>query len=211
MKILAATIALALSATCFAETALRDDGREVKLNADGSWQFVSNDVLATSQSGLRVRLKEDGTWVSLEPGKAEASVQGGQIPASNLASGLLSLSDMQIQKVQENRSMSKSTVYKHNMLAKLRFSQVVDPKRLDTQYFSIKSNKGKTYPVIAVKAIDDYTVLVRAEGAPDRWSRVKRMMLVVNKSVLASLADLTVEVDFRDINTVVMSEFKDTL
>ena len=39
-----------------------DDGREVVLDADGSWYFKSGDRFATAADGRRVRLKADGNW-----------------------------------------------------------------------------------------------------------------------------------------------------
>ena len=41
---------------------LSDDGREVKLNDDGSWEFVSEDRFATTEDGERIRLRADGRW-----------------------------------------------------------------------------------------------------------------------------------------------------
>ena len=38
------------------ETALSDDGREVRLMNDGTWEYVSDDRCATSEDGKRVRL-----------------------------------------------------------------------------------------------------------------------------------------------------------
>ena len=53
-----------LSGSIFADDniVLSDDGREVRLNADGSWEYLSEDRFATTESGTRIRLREDGQW-----------------------------------------------------------------------------------------------------------------------------------------------------
>lgn len=56
-----------VSALCCAdEIVLSDDGREVRIKQDGSWEFVSDDRFATTRDGERVRLKFDGSWERIE-------------------------------------------------------------------------------------------------------------------------------------------------
>jgi hypothetical protein len=43
-------------------TATGDDGREVILNEDGSWQYRSSDRFARTSDGRRIRLRADGRW-----------------------------------------------------------------------------------------------------------------------------------------------------
>ncbi|MBU2479314.1 MAG: DUF3157 family protein [Gammaproteobacteria bacterium] len=45
-----------------AQEAISDDGREVLLKDNGTWEFQSNDRYANMPDGRRVRLKEDNTW-----------------------------------------------------------------------------------------------------------------------------------------------------
>ncbi len=45
-----------------AQEAISDDGREVLLRDNGTWEFQSNDRYANLPDGRRVRLKEDNTW-----------------------------------------------------------------------------------------------------------------------------------------------------
>jgi len=44
------------------ETLLTDDGREVRLHDDGSWEFISNDRYANTPDGRRIRLRDNYTW-----------------------------------------------------------------------------------------------------------------------------------------------------
>ena len=56
-------LALLTANTLYADQKITsDDGREVLLNDDGSWQYRSSDRFATTSDGRRVRLKEDGRW-----------------------------------------------------------------------------------------------------------------------------------------------------
>jgi|SaaInlStandDraft_1057018.scaffolds.fasta_scaffold120189_2 hypothetical protein len=45
-----------------AEDVVSDDGREVRLNEDGTWSLLSRDRFATTPDGRRIRLMTDGRW-----------------------------------------------------------------------------------------------------------------------------------------------------
>ncbi len=45
-----------------AQVVISDDGREVLLKDNGTWEFRSNDRYANTPDGRRVRLKENNTW-----------------------------------------------------------------------------------------------------------------------------------------------------
>ena len=53
---------------------LSDDGREVRLAEDGTWEYVSDDRYATLPDGQRVLLKSDGTWENAEDDAAWVAV-----------------------------------------------------------------------------------------------------------------------------------------
>ncbi|MBA59367.1 MAG: hypothetical protein CMQ40_09375 [Gammaproteobacteria bacterium] len=41
---------------------ISDEGREVLLREDGTWQFLSEDRFGTLKNGTRIRLRSDGRW-----------------------------------------------------------------------------------------------------------------------------------------------------
>lgn len=200
--------ALLLSLNVVAEPALRDDGKQVELLPDGTWKYISEDVLATSASGLRVRLIDDGSWEPIYD-KAEQSVTKLEGQRTAEFEDKAALNSIEIQKVKQSRANSKSTVFAHNMLARVRFSDEVAATSLVPENFSMQDSKGNTYPVINVGRLGG-DVLVRAEGAPDRWSRTKYIQLTISDNVLSTLAPIKLSVDFRDIKTKILTEFSDS-
>jgi hypothetical protein len=64
--ILIAVISIALWPSGIALSApqegISDDGREVILKQDGTWEYRSSDRFASTEDGRRVRLKADGSW-----------------------------------------------------------------------------------------------------------------------------------------------------
>lgn len=199
-------LACCLSSYTFAETALRDDGRKVQLNADGSWQFVSDDVFATSESGQRVVLKADGSWQladTPEPVKRIAPVPN-QLQA---ADGIASVDSIVIEKaVFERAGFSKNKVYRYQTLIKLSFHKALAKPELNISDIELTDSKGNDYPILNIKPSgkDQYTVV--AKGAPDRWSRAKFFIISVNKSVADTLSDLSYQYDMRLADTINVEE-----
>ena len=202
-------IALLMINGAIAEVAVRDDGKRVELNADGSWEYISEDVLATSTSGLRVLLSPDGSWQSVVSKQKGMAAMASKSLEQSQFNDLVSLKSLEIQKVKESRASAKSTVFKHSMVARVVFETVPEKGLLTADHFTLTDNKGKDYPVISVRLSAQNIVTVRAEGAPDRWSRTKALALSVDKKLLATLSNVVLSVDFRDVKTKVYSEFTD--
>ncbi len=52
----------ASTAAFSAEVVVTDDGKQIRLNDDGTWTQVSQDKFATTASGERIRVRANGSW-----------------------------------------------------------------------------------------------------------------------------------------------------
>ncbi len=96
----------ALSAT---QNIVTDDGREVLLKEDGSWQFRSTDRFANTKEGQRVRLKDDGNWEYV--GNAPVTMEK-QVRTTDLDIKLQKVViETYEKKVQKNKRVKTQTVF----------------------------------------------------------------------------------------------------
>ena len=89
------------------------EGREVRLNADGSWQYISNDRIADTPDGKRARLMDDGKWeyIGNSPVKTE-QVQRTTSLALELQNVVIERTE---KKVQKNTRVRTRTVFTINL------------------------------------------------------------------------------------------------
>ncbi len=137
-----------------AEVVISDDGRQIKLNADGTWQQLSQDRFATNAAGQRIRLHPDGTWSMA--GRAPASTGAADIaPATALEQEpVLYLSDVAIVRRVIQRTKSKHAE------SRMRFMLEVDnrteaslPVPADlVDRLVAKSSRGTAYSILSATA-----------------------------------------------------------
>lgn len=181
-----------------------DDGRQILLNEDGSWQYRSTDRFATTADGRRVRLKDDGSWDYT----GQKAVPAEQVVTAQPATG---------QKLLENQSVDidirKWVIERARSVeprVKSRFSQTVfiltvtrqpdagdTPLTLSASDFSISDSDDRQYDVIsltpdslAINAGQTVELKLRGRGSPTRWS-TKSMSVTVNKDAVDSPVDIT--------------------
>lgn len=198
-KLLLITAALSLSHTALADrTALGDDGREIRLKDDGSWEYISTDRLATSDDGTRVRLKEDGSWEFI----GNAPIQTAeQVRTENLDISL----NRVITEFSRKKSGSRNEHYRTQTIFYLdldvsSYGDSVTAKLDQYDLIEAIDDKGTKYPVIAVAPQQDafeagksYSVAIRVDGSPSAsiaWG-TRKIQLTLDKSVFGHTADLT--------------------
>lgn len=187
-----------------AEDVLSDDGREVRLNDDGSWQYISTDRFATSADGTRVRLMEDGRWIST--GEMALTGAGPAVRPDIRVVGEqrleLSLSRLVIETRRGKRSEShKSRSKKTQSVFTLTLAAPNDvPRPIELAFgsdaLSIADSGGREYDIVNVAPRqltllpgEEATVVIRADGSPHWWT-IKSMSLVIDKGSLASHKDI---------------------
>ena len=90
-----------------AEVVVSDDGRQIELKADGTWQQLSRDRFATNAAGQRVRLHPDGTWSVDGRADMEGTPSGVTPVLQGRADAVMHLSDVTILRRVIERAKSK--------------------------------------------------------------------------------------------------------
>lgn len=203
-----------LSSNVFAEVVLSDDGREVRLNDNGSWEFVSEDRYATTGEGERIRLKADGTWefVAQDSEWAEApAVARSREDVVRHGDVRIELSGWRIESARDKRK--KNTTLRSQMVLELTIKSDGEIQKPTGRQLEISDSRGRIYPVTAIsdiRKLDDKTgrIQVAVDGSP-RWFGIKFFRLQVQSGALGldtevrltkSSADV-VEVDVNALST----------
>ncbi len=177
-------------------TATADDGREIVLKSNGSWEYTSTDRYATSSDGTRVRLKDDGSWEFI--GNAP-SVSAEQVRTEDLE---VKLGDIVTESYKEKAG--KNTRYDSQTVFNLqvdvsRYSEGFSPKLSHHNLFKVTDSRGNLYPVLDVspdiKHLEpgkEYQLAVRVDGSPAGKFAVgiKYLYLEIDKAVFGSQANL---------------------
>jgi hypothetical protein len=186
---------LALTMPVFAadEIVLSDDGREVRLKNDGSWEFVSEDRYATTRSGERIRLRADGQWETVEDLSWQTATVVSQNPAP--AAGLM-VSDFVIESV-------RSTKHKNS---RVRSQMVIDIRMAERDGMAkppaaasvgVKDSKGRRYEITSVKATTSGLRII-ADDAPTWWG-VKYFEITIPGSAKGTGKDVALRKPISDV------------
>jgi hypothetical protein len=170
---------------------ITDDGREVLLKEDGSWEFRSNDRYANTQDGQRVRLREDGSWeyVGNAPLVLKEQVR------TTLLDFKLQRVDIEIhkEKVQKNVREEKQLVFYLDISVSPAAKESITINHTDLSLIQVTDNKGKSYPVlfltpghIVLGPDSQHSLAIRAKGAPSKWDGARSMELELRPGVLGN-------------------------
>lgn len=191
-RIIALLISISLLAAGNALSAnkevITDDGREVLLKEDGTWQFRSNDRFANTEDGHRVRLKDDGSWQYM--GNAPM-VSKQQVKTTELDIELQKVViETHEKKVQKNTRVKSQTVFYLNLELSPRAKSSISINENDVSLIKVTDSDGKDYPVLsiqpspsALKPDEDTTVVIRADGSPQWWKSLKWIEIVFNPGI----------------------------
>lgn len=213
-KLLAIALSLlpASHALSAGQEVITDDGREVLLRQDGTWEFLSNDRFANTEDGQRVRLKQDGSWEYV--GKAPMVSQT-RVRTTELEIGLQgAVIETVERKVQKNKRVSSQTVFQ----VMLELSPVSNrPISIDTQdkgLIKVTDNSGRDYPVLSIQPAParlepnaDMIVTIRTDGSPQWWKNVKSMNIVFNPGIFGIKETVTLRQDVDAIEKEKVADF----
>lgn len=205
---------LLCSTALFADqNGMTDDGREVLLKEDGSWEFRSNDRYANTKDGQRVRLKADGSWeyVGNAPLVLKEQVR------TTLLDFKLQRIDIEIhkEKVQKNVREEKQLVFYLDISVSPAAKEIITINNTDLTRIQVTDNKGKSYPVLSltpspiVLAPDSqHTLAIRAKGAPSTWDGAKSMSLELTPGVLGNNDSVTLSQNISDMEKKYVEGFE---
>lgn len=202
-----------VSALCCAdEIVLSDDGREVRIKQDGSWEFVSDDRFATTRDGERVRLKFDGSWERIEDDRNWITVPAAATSFSKdkvtEGSIQLEITEVIIESVrtrqQKNTRLRSQVVTRINIVSTETQSFTLQPIDI-----SLSDSRGKHYEIVSIaperiQVAPDAPVEVRiiADDSP-KWWGVKFFEYEIAPGVLGNTQSLELT---RSMNEVLKRE-----
>ncbi len=194
------------------EIVLSDDGREVRLKDDGSWEFVSDDKFATTQDGERIRLKSDGSWEQVEDDRNWITVPAATTSFSKdkvtEGSIQLEITEVIIESVrtrqQKNTRLRSQVVTRINVVSTE--TQAFTLQRSD---ISLSDSRGKQYEIVSIEperiqVAPDAPVEVRiiADDSP-KWWGVKFFEYEIAPGVLGNTQSIELT---RSMNEVLKRE-----
>ncbi len=167
---------------------ITDDGREVLLWEDGSWQFLSDDRFATTTDGRRVRLKQNGSWEYLD--NAAKSSMG----QAHLADLEITIQQVVVEthetKVHKNKRVTSQTVFYLSLQASSGAERTISMTAENKSLIEVKDNTGRNYPLLSVKPdqaeiepAKATTIVLRADGSPQWWKNVKSMEVTFKRGL----------------------------
>lgn len=168
---------------------ITDDGREVLLRQDGTWQFRSNDRFANTKDGQRVRLKEDGSWeyVDNAPLASKQRVRSNDLDIK-IEKAVIETHEKKVQK--NKRVKSQTVIYLTLQVSPLAKSDISINKN-DVVRIKVTDNNGKDYPVLSIQPSaatlepnTSTTLVIRADGSPLWWKKVKSMDIEFSPGIL---------------------------
>ena len=177
-----------ISAYAAEQELVADDGREVLLNDDGSWQYRSTDRFTTTSDGRRVRLKEDGTW-SYHGNAPKHTKQ--QVRTSDLDIKLQKVVVEKYQKkVQKNTRLKTRTAFYLSIKTSQQAKDELVIEAADISHIEVKDNNGKSYPVISIQPLktikpgSETVLIIHAEKSPGLFDGVKSMSISFKPGIL---------------------------
>jgi hypothetical protein len=165
------------------------DGREVILNDNGTWEFLSTDRYANRNDGTRVRLKEDGSWQVIGNAPLESKEQ---VRTTDLDIKLQKVViETHEKKVQKNTRIKTQTVFYVDLSYSPQAKNNITIDQSDISLIEVKDNNGKNYSVLSIKPNDtqikpdtNMTLVIRAEKSPSFFDSVKSMEIIFKKGML---------------------------
>jgi len=184
---------------------ITDNGREVLLKENGTWEFRSTDRFANTKDGRRVRLKDDGSWQYV--GNAPL-VTKEQVRTTDLDIELRkAVIEKYEQKVQKNTRVKTQTVFYLNVELSPLAKNNISINKNDVSMVKVRDNEGRNYPVLSIQPIptvfkpdSDTTITIRTDGAPQWWKNVKSMEIVFNPGIFGIQEPITLSQSVDDID-----------
>lgn len=187
------------------KTAIADDGREVILKENGEWEYVTDDIFATTSDGQRIRLKSNRRWQKVRDAEAPAyqpvpisTVQRDNVTVANRQ---LILDQVHIENQRED--VGKNIRLRSNIVFYIEVSGDDLAANLTPDQFLAQDSRGNTYPVFSVESGQapiggQPRLIIRAKGAP-RWWGVKFFSLQIEPGAIGNTEMIELRKPMRDV------------
>jgi hypothetical protein len=193
-----------------AQEVISDDGREVLLKEDGTWEFRSNDRFANTSDGRRVRLKADGSWQYI--GNALlASKQ--QLKTTEIDIKLQKVViETYEKKIQKNKRVKSQTVFFLDLTTSPQAQQDISISEENISHIKVSDSDGSDYQVLSIQPLplllkpgSQTSIAVRADGSPQWWKNVESMEISFQPGIFglqdpASFKQNVVEFDMKKVD-----------
>ena len=204
-----------------AEDVVSDDGREVRLNEDGTWSLLSRDRFATTPDGRRIRLMTDGRWeLIIDP---EAAISNTARPmsvasphnhmSSNATRILLTQVDILKVNTTKHKAITADTRTFYYLTVTNNSDQAIELTQSKRKSISATDSKGRKYDVEALRFDNDVIasgesqqLIVIIDGAP-RWYNVKYLSIELGANTFGQHPRVVLSKNMPDIETKVVEAF----
>ena len=169
---------------------ITDDGREVMLKQDGTWEFLSSDRFANTSDGRRVRLKQDGSW---EYAGNTPIISPREVRTTDLKINIQkAVVETYEKKVQKNTRVNSQTVFHVNVAVSPDADETISIQQHDLSLIKVTDNKGRNYPVLSIQPVpvalepgSSTTLVIRTDGSPQWWKDIKTVDIIFNPDLFA--------------------------
>jgi hypothetical protein len=204
-----------------AEDVVSDDGREVRLNEDGTWSLLSRDRFATTPDGRRIRLMTDGRWeLIIDP---EAAISNTARPmsvasphnhmSSNATRILLTQVDILKVNTTKHKAITADTRTFYYLTVTNNSDQAIELTQSKRKSISATDSKGRKYDVEALRFDNDVIasgesqqLIVIIDGAP-LWYNVRYLSIELAANTFGQHPRVVLSKNMPDIETKVVEAF----
>ncbi|MBT8438438.1 MAG: hypothetical protein KJO91_01840 [Gammaproteobacteria bacterium] len=183
---------------------MTDDGREVMLRDDGTWEFRSDDRFANTKDGRRVRLKSDGSWTYIGNAPLSSIMQVRTTDLDVLLQH--AVTEIHEKRVQKNKRVKTQTVFYLKLVLSAQAEKNISLDTTDVSMISVVDDKGREYPVLSIQPVpvilkpgSDATVTIRVDGSPQWWKSIHSMNIVLNSGIFGLQESMTLSQNVEDI------------
>lgn len=192
---------------------ISDDGREVLIKADGSWEFRSEDRFANTKDGRRIRLKADGSWVYV-----------GNAPLVTKEQARSTIVDLRLQKIEieshkekvhKNTRTERQTVFYLNVDVSPLATRDLRIANISLDNIVVMDDKGNKYPVLSitpdsteVAPNSNQTFVLRAKDAPTLWDGAELIEVQLPAEILGNPEPVTFSRKLYDIEKIRVEGFE---
>lgn len=195
-----------------AQEAISDDGREVLLKDNGTWEFRSNDRFANTPDGRRVRLKGDNTWEYMGNAPLTTKTQA-RSPTIDIALQRAVIETHQEEIYKNVRTETQTVFYLQVALSPLAEKGVAIDKSALAR-IKVTDNQGKHYPSLSLtpdqltlEPKSQQTFAVRVDGSPSWWKGIKSMQLELAPGLFGNRDTVALTMPVSDMDHQVVEGF----
>ncbi len=218
-----------------AEDVISDDGREVRLNDDGTWSFLSRDRYASTIDGRRIRLIPDGRWEIMtddvtgveERSQATNSSVNGAAATTQVTrkivrqpsntggnpSILLTRVDILKKKTKTHKAIKVDTRTAFYLQVANHSKHPIALSQALKNSVKASDSKGRQYDTLLLRYKGDQIasgaskqIIVLIDGAP-RWYGVKNMNLKIDANTFGDNSSILLSKNMNDIDNKIVEGF----